>query len=121
MNAEAIQYKDSCITCDDSQITIDTYYFPFGVKRIPYQGIHAALEYDMGTSIWKGRWRIWGSGDLRHWFHLDPERPQKRRAFILDVGSWVRPVLTPADPERFVAALKQHGVAVEPREPLRWT
>lgn len=47
-----------------------------------------------------GRGRIWGTASPRYWAHLDPGRPRKRTALILDVGRRVRPLVTPADPDR---------------------
>jgi hypothetical protein len=44
------------------------------------------------------RWRIWGSGDFVHWWNLDPRRPRKSVALVLDVGKRVKPTITPADP-----------------------
>ena len=107
-----VLYEDTRITCDADGVTVRFYYFPVGDKRIPYASIKAARELDMGTGIGGGRWRIWGSGDLRHWFHLDETRPKKRRALVLDLGGWVRPVLTPDDVDAFEKALKSNGVAV---------
>jgi hypothetical protein len=45
-----------------------------------------------------GRLRIWGSGDPRLWWHLDPGRPRKRTALVIDLGRRVRPAITPDDP-----------------------
>jgi hypothetical protein len=108
----AILYQDERITCDDEGIVIDTYYFPFGSKRVTYAQIREALEYDMGSGIWNGRWRIWGSGDFRHWFNYDPHRPDKRIALILDLGGWVRPVITPSDPNVVCGILEDRGIRV---------
>jgi hypothetical protein len=54
------------------------------------------------------RWRIWGSGDLRHWWNLDPRRPSKTVALVLDVGRFVRPTITPNDPATVERLLNQH-------------
>lgn len=59
----------------------------------------------MGALTGKGR--LWGSGDLRHWLPLDLSRPQKEKALILEVGKWVRPVITPDDPDRVLALLQE--------------
>lgn len=64
---------------------------------------------------WTGQWRLWGSGDFRHSWNLDLGRPRKSRVFRIDAGARVRPVVTPDDPDGFVAVLEAAGV------PLRGT
>lgn len=107
------EYSDERITCDADGITISKYYFPIGDKRILYEDILSVQRHDMGTGVMGGRWRIWGSGDFKHWFHLDTDRPNKRYAFVLELGVWARPVITPRDPDRFVEVVEQHGVSVK--------
>jgi hypothetical protein len=55
---------------------------------------------EIELTLWTGKGRIWGSGDFKHWAHMDPARPHKQRALILDVGGWVQPVITPDDTEK---------------------
>jgi hypothetical protein len=56
--------------------------------------------------------RIWGTGDFRHWFNLDVSRPRKHVALVLDVGGWVRPVITPDRPDEVQRLVQAHsGVA----------
>jgi hypothetical protein len=102
--AMSVLYRDRYVICDEEALTIRFYYFPIGDKRIPYARIRGVKEHQMG--IWTGQWRIWGSGDLRHWFHLDPTRPRKRKALIVDKGDWVRAVITPDDPDRVLEILR---------------
>jgi hypothetical protein len=64
-----------------------------------------------------GRWRTWDSGDLIHWFNLDPGRRHKQRAFIIDLGRRAKPVITPDDPDAFRAALVAAGIRVLNRAP----
>ena len=65
----------------------------------------------------RGRWRIWGSGDLslRHWFNLDWRRPCKQIGLLLDLGRRMQPVITPDEPEQVVAVLREHGIQVTER------
>lgn len=56
----------------------------------------------------RGKGRIWGSGDLRHWANLDPRRPTKSVGFFLDVGRRVIPFLTADDPEAFEQVRRAH-------------
>jgi hypothetical protein len=91
-----VLYRDRWIECTTQALIIHGYYFPFGTKKtIPYGRIHEVQEYEMGALSGKGR--IWGSGDFKHYFNLDPGRSRKTRALVLDLGGFVRPVITPDD------------------------
>lgn len=63
----------------------------------------------MALSGIQGRGRIWGSGDFVHWWNLDPTRPHKSVALVLDVGGRVRPTITPDDPERVAQLLHRRS------------
>jgi hypothetical protein len=110
-------YDDGRVACDDQGLLIRHYYF-FGAKRIRYADIRTVKEAPLGGA---GRWRIHGSGDLRHWFNFDPRRPRKSTALVITLDSWVKPVITPDDPARVVDALAEHGIHVtQGREPGLW-
>jgi hypothetical protein len=98
-------YEDRWITCEPDRIIIRGYYFPVGSKVIPYRDIRTVTPYPL--TLLSGSWRIWGATDPRLWFHLDPRRPRKRTALILDLGKWVKPVITPDDPEQVAAIIEQ--------------
>ncbi len=101
-----VLYDDGHIALDRNGLTIRWYYFPFGAsKRIPYARIRNVREWRMG--LFTGKGRLWGSGDLRHWASLDLKRPSKDKALILDVGTWVRPVITPDGPDRVLSILRE--------------
>jgi hypothetical protein len=59
-------YKDSLIEITDTGLTLHRYYFPFGDRYFAFDEFEE-IEV-LAPSIWRGRWRIWGSGDLRTWF-----------------------------------------------------
>ena len=96
-------YDDGRVACDDRGVRLRAYYFPWGTKRIPFAAIQAYVRRPMGRL--SGQLRIWGSGDLVHWYNLDPKRPGKETAFELQTGAWVRPVVTPDDPDAFEEVL----------------
>jgi hypothetical protein len=102
-------YEDGKISCTSSGLVIRMYY-PWGSKHIAYEKIRAVSRRQIGT--WSGQWRIWGSGDLKHWFNLDSGRTKKTSALLFDVGRRVVPVITPDDTDRVVAVLRAHGVEV---------
>jgi hypothetical protein len=97
--AAADLYRDRWITCTDTALVIRGYYFPFGqAKRIPYDTIRDVTSVRMG--VLTGRGRIWGTASPRYWAHLDPHRPRKHTALVVDVGRHVKPFITPDDPDR---------------------
>lgn len=98
-------YDDGRITCDEDGVVIHWYY-PWGSKRIPYRSIRANSIIDLAPV--RGKWRLWGSGDLVHWYNLDGNRPKKASGIELDLGGRVRPCATLDDVEAVVAVLQAH-------------
>lgn len=99
-------YDDGRIACTDTELVIHAYYVPRGTKRIRYEWIRE-VTVRTGDAM-----RIWGSGDLRHWYNLDTARPGKATALELDLGHWIRPMITPDYPDEVVATLRAHDVPV---------
>jgi hypothetical protein len=100
------EYQDRWIECTDSEIIIRGYYFPWGTKRIRYASIESLDRFTM-TAL-RGKGRIWGSGDFRHWANLDPGRPRKSVGFFVNLGRAVIPFLTPDDPDAFEQVVRSH-------------
>jgi hypothetical protein len=100
------EYQDRWIECTDRAIVVRGYYFPWGTKRIDYAAIESLDRFTM-TAL-RGKGRIWGSGDLRHWANLDPGRPRKSIGFFVNLGRRVIPFLTPDDPEVFERVVRAH-------------
>jgi hypothetical protein len=98
-------YRDRWIRCDDDELVVRGYYFPWGTKRIPYAKIRAVTAVPLG--LLTGKARVWGTGNPTLWASLDPQRPAKRRALILDLGRTVRPFLTPDDVDAAVQVIQQ--------------
>ena len=103
-------YDDAKIHASVEGSLLRWYYFPYGSKRIPYSRIRGVRKVTIGALTGKGR--IWGTSLPTYWFPLDPKRPGKDTAFILDLGRPVRPVLTPDDPAAFEALLTERGLDV---------
>ena len=109
---EDARYEDPLIRLAGGFLVIRRYYFPLATARkIQLSRVRVAREHRLGNPT--GRLRFWGSSDLRRWFNLDPGRSRKTRAFVLDLGGWVRPVVTPDEPEFFARALEAAGVRLE--------
>jgi hypothetical protein len=110
-------YKDRRIECTATDVLVKGYYFAWGdfawaTKRIPYSAITSVDRFDLTT--WRGKYRIWGSGDFKHWGNYDPQRSGKSVGFFLHVGGRVVPFVTPDDPDAFERALEQHVPVVPP-------
>ncbi|MGH3067221.1 MAG: hypothetical protein ACRDMI_01385 [Streptosporangiaceae bacterium] len=102
-------YRDRWIECTDEAVLIHGYYFPWGTKRVPYSAIRTLRRVPIGA--FTGQGRIWGSTTLRYWANLDPGRPGKRTALILDTGAAILPFITPGDPAAVQAVILGHSSA----------
>ncbi len=101
-----MQYDDGGVALDDAGIVIRRYCFPWGSKRIPYGSIREVRRKELGAV--RGKWRLWGSGDFRHWWNLDTHRPSKEAALELDTGHRVIPTITPDDVDAVERILHDH-------------
>ncbi len=100
-------YRDRWISCTDDGLVIRGYYFPLGNrKHVPYAAIRTVRTQELTPLT--GSWRIWGSSWPSYWAHLDPRRPWKKTALVLDLGRRVKPVITPDDPRAVKAILDRH-------------
>ncbi|MGN6472761.1 MAG: hypothetical protein ACTHK4_03805 [Mycobacteriales bacterium] len=103
------KYEDDQVSCTDTELVIKRYYFPGGAKRIAYDAIRQVTRLELTGINAVRRWRIWGSGDFIHWWNLDPHRPSKKVALVLDIGKRVRPTITPSDPDALERILTERG------------
>ena len=103
-------YADRWIRCTDTGIAVRGYYFPWGTKHIPYGAVRGTERVDLSAA--RGRARIWGTANPGYWASFDPGRTRKKQAVVLDLGTKVRPFLTPDDPDAFeaVGAVARGGV-----------
>jgi hypothetical protein len=117
-------YDDGRVICTGDAIILRRYY-TWRSRAIKYRDIREARQFRLSAS---GKWRLQGSGDWVHWFNYDPARRHKDRALVLSVLAADRattfprtpgdfdepkkPVITPDDPDRFIAELAAHGITV---------
>jgi hypothetical protein len=99
------EYRDRRIECTPTEVRVRGYYFPWGTKRIPYTSIKALDRFAL-TAL-RGKGRIWGSGDFKHWANLDRHRPSKSVGFFVHLGGRVVPVLTPDHPDAFESVVRE--------------
>jgi hypothetical protein len=97
-------YDDGKIACDDTSLIIRRYY-PWGAKRVPYSSIRSVKHL---SPLVVRKWRLWGSGDVVHWWNLDRDRPKKELALEIDTGRRIHPTITPDDPRRVDRILTEH-------------
>ena len=102
-------YGDRTVRCDEQALTIRRYY-PWGSKRIPYSAIKGVQRLPLNAVR---RWRIWGTGDFLHWWNLDSRRPHKDVALVLDLGTRVRPTITPDNPDLLETLLLNRHTPVD--------
>jgi hypothetical protein len=104
------EYRDRWIQCTDECVAIRGYYFPWGTKRVRYDQIRGVRRVRLG--LMRGKMRIWGTANPRYWAGVDPRHPAKEIGLVLDVDGWVRPLITPDDPDACEACVRAHtGVA----------
>ncbi|WP_042405444.1 hypothetical protein [Streptacidiphilus carbonis] len=99
-------YRDRWIECTPDVLRIRGYYFPWGTKTVRYPEIRSIQRVRTGALT--GRGRIWGTANPRYWANLDPHRPGKHTAIVLDLGRFVRPFITPDDPDAVERVLREH-------------
>ncbi len=58
-------YDDGRIACDEQGLVI-RWYYPWGIKRVPYATIKEVEEFPLTGARSVRRWRLWGSGDFVH-------------------------------------------------------
>lgn len=98
-------YDDGLVALDEEAIVIRRYGLPWGDKRIPYSQIVSVHRRPLTWA--RGRARIWGSGDLVHWWNLDRARPTKSEALELELHRHFVPTITPDDPGTVYALLTE--------------
>ncbi len=98
-------YDDGRIRLDEGGLTI-RWYYPWGQKRIPYRAMQSIAIRPLST--WRGKWRIWGSGDFTHWFNLDTTRPGKESAIEIHRAGRVIPMITPDDTDTVARIISEH-------------
>jgi hypothetical protein len=99
-------YNDRWITCTEDALVIRWYYL-WGAKHIRYTAIRSVQR--VGITALHGKGRIWGTANLRYWASLDPGRPGKDAALILDLGKAVSPYITPDNVQAVEDIIKQRA------------
>ena len=98
-------YEDAGLVLDDDGITIRRYYFLLSVpKRVAYNKIRGIRAKPMSWASGKGRFL--GAVKPRYRLPRDVHRASKQTLLILELGRWIKPCITPEDPARVIALLR---------------
>jgi len=104
-------YSDSLVTITEDSITFLHYSFPLSAssRQVPFTDIdHITVKK---PTILSGKWRIWGSSNLRTWFPFDIRRPSRDRIFHAAVKTKGMNIgFTVENPGEVAAILKQKGL-----------
>ena len=100
-----MRYDDPTVSVAEDAVVLRRYSL-FGRSRtIRFDEIRSVDERAIGRLE---RWRVAGAGPgtpWRSWYGWDSGRRSKSTAFVLDVGRFWRPTVTPDEPASFSASL----------------
>jgi hypothetical protein len=88
------KYREEGIVCGDDVLEIRHYYL-WGSKKVPYHSIVGVQR--VALAALKGRARIWGTANPGYWANLDTKRPSKKEGLVLDLGTRIKPFITPSE------------------------
>src|SRR5215813_8219262 len=98
-------HEDSLVALTSDSLLLKRYYFPTLKPKFVSLAEVQRIEI-LCPNIWTGRFRLWGSGDLRTFFPLDLGRPKRDRIFLMTQrGKHVRTGFTVENSELFIAAI----------------
>ena len=104
---------DDAVTLDETGITVKNYYLPGRPRTIRYDDIVQAEVIQLG--FFTGRHQLVGIGPLRPrlFFHWDRKRSTKSHGISLDLGRRLRLAITPDEPTRVLAYVRNHAVTLD--------
>jgi len=111
MKSESL-YEDKLVEITNSTILLKKYYFPsLKSKEIAFESIKT-IEVKQPT-IFTGKWRFHGTGDLRTWFPLDNQRNRRDKIFFITVKhKWTRIGFTVENSEIVQNIFRHNGLLV---------
>ncbi len=107
-----VVYSDHLVEIRFNEIIFKQYYFPAGAKHVPFSEIKSIVVKEPSFS--SGKWRIFGTGDLKTWYPRDLERPERDKIFILTLAKgWWRIGFTVEDSKQVIKIFKEKGLLYE--------
>lgn len=105
-----LTYHDSLITITADEIVFADYYFPRHTPKTVRLADIASITVCQPT-IWNGKWRLHGTGNIKTWFPADYDRPRRDAIFIANLKSqWINIGFTVEDSARVEAIFRQLGL-----------
>jgi hypothetical protein len=105
-------YEDSLVVLTSASLLLKRYYFPTLKPKLMSLAEVQRIEI-LCPNLRTGRFRLWGSGDLRTFYPLDIGRPKRDRLFRLKQrDKRVRIGLTVENSELFITAISLLPVSV---------
>ena len=102
-------YSDALVDVGDDWIVFKWYFFPFGSKRVEFARVERIETRK--PSLREGKWRLWGTFDLRSWFPLDWKRPSRDKIFVAFLRDTSRRIVfTVEDSAQFEEVLRAKGL-----------
>lgn len=100
-------YKDRLIEFKEDYFILKNYYFPsMTSKKILHSDIKK-IEIKEPT-LMSGKWRIFGTGNIRTWFPMDSQRPKRDKIFIITYqNKWFKTGFTVENSEKAEEILRQ--------------
>lgn len=93
-------YEDAGLVLDEDGITIRRYYFLLSApKRVAYNKIRGIRAKPVD-------WASFTRRVSRYRLPRDVHRATKQTLLILELGRWIKPCITPEDPARVIAVLR---------------
>lgn len=111
-------YEDALVVLTSDSLLLKRYYFPTLQPKLVSLAEVQRIEI-LSPTLWTGRFRLWGSGDLNTFYPLDLGRPKRDRIFRLTQrGKRIRIAFTVENAARFIAVISLLPVSVS-EEPAR--
>jgi hypothetical protein len=106
-------YSDKLVAITGDTITFKHYYYPSGkMKVVSFDNISHIVV--MKPTIWSGKWRLHGTGNLKTWYPKDFGRPKRDRIFHATLkNQWVDIGFTVEDGERVETIFRQKNLIKE--------
>ena len=91
---ELIIYQDKYLTITNKDITINSYYMWYPMKKKIKFSMIKRIEL-INLTLLTGKYKFWGLSYLMYWFHMDSNRYMKKECIVLDLGTCIKPAITP--------------------------
>ena len=102
-------YSDGLVTITEDEITFHKYYLNGNDKTVPIEDIERITIKK--PTVWSGKYRIWGTGNIKTWFPQDNDRSRRDRIFVADLKSqWNNIGFTVVESNDVEAILRRMGL-----------